>query len=115
MSSGLKPGDVCEVIGACCERTRCCIGADCELVKYQPIESCVFECAGCRHREDVFWEVRCAVQVDGLRATYVPAVWLRKKPPKEDQDSEPRTDFTPADASRWAETHWHPSRAKEPA
>jgi hypothetical protein len=40
---------------------------------------------------------------------------LRKKPPKADDQGEPRVEHIPADPSAWDLAQWHPNKTKENA
>ena len=53
-----------------------------------------------------------AKTLGGRQAEIIPRKFLRKKPPKADDDAAPHTDFTPANDDAWAGTHWHPNRTR---
>ena len=114
MSDDIKVGDVCIVAGGCC-RLFCgtYVGRDC--VTTEAFFRSDFVCMGCGERTGQAFVVEgdAANQMTGI--CVIPARYLRRKPPKSDDDAEPRTDFTPANRDDWPSTHWHPDNTKVPA
>jgi hypothetical protein len=116
MSSDIKVGDVCEVIGACCPHTKQqYIGIQCVIVAGYggPVR-----CRTCGlFQSDCVLITSDAIPSPPRHGRAVPRKFLRKIDPPADGDATPRTDFKPADPEGWDITTWHPgkTRVKEEA
>lgn len=102
MSDEIRVGDVCVIvvkpIGEVSKRYN---GAQCTVLRLA-VATGIF---GVMHQCELF---------DGIQAN-IAAMFLRKVPPKQQDDSEPRTQFTPADPEGWDITHWNPDKVREEA
>ena len=109
----LKPNDVCEVVNGCCEFSkRAYLGKECTVVRAFGLE---LPCRACGAKSGPMFVVSgpAAQPIIAGSVTALPALFLRKKPPKSRDDSAPRDDFAPADPAAWDLTGWHPAKTKE--
>jgi len=124
VGDGFKDGDVCVVVGSCCSTMDAFVGLECEVVEADA--GCRVQChvgagLGCNRIHARVSVVRFAatpfpsIAPDRPGCHWFPREYLRKKPPKAEDDSEPRLDFTPADPQQWPLTTWHPDLTKETA
>lgn len=119
MNDDIKPGDVCEVVGACCESARRFYGGkECTVLRVPGPLTMANGCTICQWTStgtDAF-VVDFPDAPAWARGKHVfERRWLRKKPPKARDDAEPRDDFVPAIDSKWADIGWHPNKTKETA
>jgi hypothetical protein len=115
MSNDIKVGDVCEIITACCPQARAhVVGREVTILG---IRGSGFQCGCCGEFGGLSYSVDSSIPSpeDEGTVSVVPHKFLRKKPPKQADDAEPRSDYTPANTDDWPLTHWDPSKAKEPA
>lgn len=124
MSGDIKVGDVCVVVDGCCPATRrIFVGHVCEVVK--PCHT-YFYCR-CGFRSSSSFVVEYAVRpiVDGIAVgpdPMVPAIFLRKIPPKQKVEADQHADFDsmagddkPNQRTSWRDCPWRPRREKEGA
>lgn len=96
MSDDIKPGDLCEVFDACCDTARgLFVGIECRAVERRQ-GFYKWHCQFCGAGAQYHWAVEGskAGEVDLRRC---PERYLRKKPPKQTDDAEPRVEHVPAE------------------
>jgi hypothetical protein len=106
MSSDIKVGDVCEIVGACCETMRrLYVGLEVTVVPMRCCQGLVLLCAYCDHEHGALVSIQSPhLPFSDTGGRHYPVAHLRKKPPKADdtqwqrQDTVPREDF-----DRWLE------------
>lgn len=110
MSNEIKVGDVCEIVDACCDRARRhYVGIEVVTVSEGPG---TFHCT-CGHEDPDFFIVQSGNLPDPNGFYNAARKFLRKKPPKSADNSEPRTEHVPAADSGWTGIGWHPSKTRE--
>jgi hypothetical protein len=97
VSNDIKVGDVCEVIDACCAvARRQYAGKEVTIVARAPLTFMCFTCGF--STLDYFYVAGPALPVPPPGSHYAaPRVFLRKKPPKQNDDAGTRLEHVPAE------------------
>lgn len=118
MSNHIKVGDVCEVVATCCEYSAQCKGLECTVTGGRAFSHFRCDC-GFTTSQYVFVEYSNPPPLcDHLglgRRPSVPLCFLRKKPPKQTDDAEPRLEHVPADPEFIEDLQRRLSKTKETA
>lgn len=109
MSDEISVGDVCVIVEtAFPEKFR---GMECVVTDALAWREDVCDPNGIDD-PDWYYEIRLEGEI---WYRYAKRDELRKKRPPAKDDSEPRTQFTPADPEGWDITHWNPDKVREEA
>ena len=106
MSNDIKVGDFCVVLPSqnCMLGARRYVGTEVEVIGPET-----------RYGHGAFYVVGFECRCEDGKIAYFNRVVLRKRPPRQDPDGVPRTDYTPAIGDDWSTIGWSPNKSKAPA